>query len=189
MLAGENCPEQSLTKHILENYTRTGRPVANPQPPLNITVKFVLQELLSLVGISLMWVLSIPHQMSVLSSRCWFHFALSFQKEVKQIITVYGWVDMVNSVKRDCWDPTSFYFGILRCVWQASIASLPGGPVEAGNSRDASSFGWLFHGWVFSKKIPCSIASGVGMVGHFLTLYCDEHFRKNKCFGQVFLAV
>ena len=48
-------------------------------------------------------------------------------------------------------------------------------------------FFWLclFCGWVFHKKVPfcgCLMASGVGMVGYFLTLQCDQYFRKMKMF-------
>ena len=55
--------------------------------------------------------------------------------------------------------------------------------VAAGNKEDASSFGHIFYGWVYSRFFPfcysCLTASAVTMVGHFPTLWC-LHLRQNE---------
>ena len=67
-----------------------------------------------------------------------------------------------------------------------SSPSLPGGQVRARHLRDASSFGCVSCGWVFSRFFLCVsgglMASGrpIGMVGCFLILQCSWHFRKNE---------
>ena len=65
------------------------------------------------------------------------------------------------------------------------IASLPAGQVTAGHLRDASFCGCVsfvvgYFPDFFPKKSSYLMASGVGVIGHFPTLQCKKHFRKNK---------
>ncbi len=43
---------------------------------------------------------------------------------------------------------------------------------------------WRRRSWIFSRSFFCScfMAFGVGMVGHFLTLQCNQQFRRIKMF-------